>query len=115
MSINPGINVRPAPSIIWVLALRSTGIGAVEIFSILLPRTRTFVGPESCGDLPSNTRTFSNRIVVGCVFWAWVRDAKLQSNREAISSLLTEAIRQCRGWWALSIPCVLLVRDAPSY
>ena len=32
MSINPGIRVRPPPLIMRVLLVRSTGIGAVEIF-----------------------------------------------------------------------------------
>src|SRR5690349_14425575 len=50
---------------IRVVALRSTVIGALEIFSMMLPRTSTFVGPDRCGDVPSNTRTFSKSTVVG--------------------------------------------------
>ncbi len=37
---------------------RSAAIGAAEILSMRLPRTRTCDGPESCALLPSKMRTF---------------------------------------------------------
>src|SRR5215469_6477150 len=55
---------------ICVLALRSVGIGAVEIRSILLPRTSTLLGTESVADFPSKTRTFWKSTIVGCTSWA---------------------------------------------
>src|SRR5215472_2156221 len=64
MSIRPGMSVRPPPSMTTVSARRSAGIGVVEILSILLPMTRTFVGGESVWLLPSNTRTFWNKTFV---------------------------------------------------
>ena len=64
MSISPGINVRPPPAIILVLALRSTGIGSFEILSIVFPRTRTFMLPLNVLLLPSKMRTFSKRMTL---------------------------------------------------
>src|SRR5690242_18139781 len=61
-SISPGISVFPLPLMSVVSARRSVGIGAVEIFSILFPRTRTFEGPESSPLLPSKMRTFENTV-----------------------------------------------------
>jgi len=45
-----------------------SGKGVEEIFSILLPRTRTLVGAESVELLPSKTRTFWKRVteLEGC-------------------------------------------------
>ena len=60
MSLRPGISTRPPPATTWVSARRSVGIGLVEIFSMMLPRTRTLDGAESEGRVPSNMRTFSN-------------------------------------------------------
>src|SRR5215469_4661101 len=72
--MRPGINVRPPPSMICVLALRSVGMGAVEMRSILLPRTSTLLGPESVPDFPSKTRTFWKSTIVGCTSWAIKRN-----------------------------------------
>ena len=41
-----------------VSARRSAAIGAAEILSMRLPRTRTCDGPESCALWPSKMRTF---------------------------------------------------------
>src|SRR6516164_708429 len=62
MSIRPGINVRPPPSISTVSARRSTGRGVVEIFSILFPRTRRCDGAERVPLFPSKMRTFWNKV-----------------------------------------------------
>ena len=62
MSISPGISVRPPPAMILVLALRSAGIGSFEIFSIVFPRTRTFMLALNVSLLPSKMRTFSKRM-----------------------------------------------------
>src|SRR6516165_253332 len=59
-SMRPGINVRPSPSITRVPA--STGIGLVEIRSILLPRTSTLEDPESVELFPSKMRTFRKSV-----------------------------------------------------
>src|SRR6516162_4015738 len=75
-SISPGISVRPEPLIMVVAPDLSTGIGPLEIFSILLPRTRTLVGSESCADFPSNTRTFSKSTVPGCEVCAGAAEAR---------------------------------------
>src|SRR5262245_16465947 len=75
-SISPGIRVRPEPLMMVVAPDLSTGIGVSEIFSILLPRTRTLVGFESCADFPSNTRTFSKRAVLGCEVCAEAAEAR---------------------------------------
>src|SRR5215510_6219342 len=64
MSIKPGISVRPPPATTLVLARRSIKIGASEIFSIVLPRTRTFMVTLNASLLPSKIRTFSNSVPV---------------------------------------------------
>jgi hypothetical protein len=61
MSISPGINVRPPPSMILVLALRSVGIGSLEILLIVFPRTRTFMASLNVSLLPLKIRTFAKR------------------------------------------------------
>src|SRR5215469_17215762 len=61
-SISPGINVRPPPSMSTVSARRSAGRGVVEIFSITLPRTRTYDGADSLSDFPSKMRTLEKRV-----------------------------------------------------
>src|SRR5262245_58939523 len=72
-----------------VLVVRSRGVGAVEIFSILLPRTRTLVGPESPPDFPSNTRTSSKSTALGCESCAGAADANQPKlNRDKTTSLL---------------------------
>src|SRR5262249_43767821 len=97
MSINPGIRVRPPPLIMRVLLVGSTGIGAVEIFSILLPRTRTLVGPESPADLPSNTRT-SLKSTLGCESCAGAADTNQPKiNRDRTTSLLNGVANRRRG------------------
>src|SRR5262245_17740440 len=48
---------------VLVLA-RSAAIGSREIFSILFPRTRTFMLALNASLLPSKIRTFSKRILV---------------------------------------------------
>ena len=63
MSISPGISVRPSPGMVLVSA-RSAAIGSREIFSILFPRTRTFMLALNASFLPSKTRTFSKRMLV---------------------------------------------------
>src|SRR6516162_10826043 len=52
---------------ICVFALRSAGIRTFEIFSMVLPHTRTLVGSVSVGFLPSNTRMFWKRVTDGVV------------------------------------------------
>src|SRR5215467_16185506 len=64
MSIKPGISVRPPPATTLVLAGCSIKIGASEIFSIVLPRTRTFMVRLNASLLPSKMRTFSNSVPV---------------------------------------------------
>lgn len=64
-SIRPGIRVRPPPSMVRVSARRSTGIGLVDILSILLPRTSTLDGADSVSPVPSKMRTFSNSTAEG--------------------------------------------------
>src|SRR5262245_57276495 len=77
MSLRPGINVRPPPSMMCVSALRSTAIGCAEIAAILLLRTRTLEGAESAALLPSKMRTFWKSVVppsaegAGCARLAW--------------------------------------------
>src|SRR5215831_10446902 len=89
MSISPGIRVRPPPLIMRVLLVRSTGIGAVEIFSILLPRIRTLVGPESPADLPSNMRTSSKSTAPGYESCAGAAaDNHPKIDRDKITNLL---------------------------
>ncbi len=58
------MSVRPPPSISTVSARRSTGIGDVAIFSMMLPRTRTYDGSESTPDFPSKMRTFEKIVTV---------------------------------------------------
>src|SRR5262245_54970396 len=102
MSINPGIRVRPPPLIMRVLLVRSRGIGAVDIFSILLPRTRTLVGPESPADLPSNTRTSSKSTALGCESCAGAFAGAADTNqpkitRDRTTSLLSGVANRRRG------------------
>src|SRR5262249_19237935 len=88
MSINPGIRVRPPPLIMRVLLVRSTGIGSVEIFSILLPRDRTLVGFESPADLPAKTRTSSKSTALGCESCAGEADTNQPKiNRDRTTSV----------------------------
>src|SRR5215469_12118501 len=71
-SMRPGMSVRPLPSMNVVSARRSAGIGEVEIFSILFPRTRTLDGADSCELLPSKMRTFENTVTdAGAASCAW--------------------------------------------
>src|SRR5215813_7744352 len=98
MSINPGIRVRPPLLIMRVLLVGSTGIGAVEIFSILLPRTKTLVGPESPADLPSNTRTSSKSTAPECGSCAGAADTnEPKINRDKTTSLLNGVANRRRG------------------
>src|SRR5262249_29121709 len=98
MSINPGIRVRPPPLIMRVLLVRSTGIGAVEIFSILLPRIRTLVGPESPADLPSNMRTSSKSTALGCESCTGAAEANQPKiDRDKTTSLLNGVANRRRG------------------
>ncbi len=64
-SMSPGMSVRPRPSMIVVVALRSTAIGAAEMRSITAPRTSTFVGAESALPVPSKTRTLVKSVTRG--------------------------------------------------
>src|SRR5262245_23946114 len=104
LSINPGISVRPPPSMSTVLALRSVGIGPVAIRSILFPRTRTLLGPESVPLLPSKIRTFWNRVIapaaegaapdVCCAWPAW------QSPSSSVASISDRYFPRF-GWWLM--------------
>src|SRR5262249_29178594 len=81
-----------------VLVVRSRGVGAVEIFSILLPRTRTLVGPESPADLPSNTRTSSKSTALDCESCAGAADTNQPKiNRDRTISLLNGVANRCRS------------------
>src|SRR5262245_28916762 len=81
-----------------VLVVRSRGVGAVEIFSILLPRTRTLVGPESPADFPSNTRTSSKSTALGCESCAGAADTNQpRINRDRTTSLLNGFANHRRG------------------
>src|SRR5262252_3732414 len=81
-----------------VLVVRSRGVGAVEIFSILLPRTRTLVGPESPVDLPSNTRTSSKSTALGSESCAGAADTNQPKiNRDRTTSLLNGVANRRRG------------------
>src|SRR5690242_13698326 len=54
--MRPGISTRPPP----LITCASAVIAAVEIFSILLLRTRTLDGADSAPFFPSKMRTFWN-------------------------------------------------------
>ena len=69
MSISPGINVRPPPTIVLAPALELTAIGSFEIFSIVFPRMSTFTLALNDSLLPSKIRTFSNSMSDGSTNW----------------------------------------------
>src|SRR5215471_10818820 len=90
-----------------VLVVRSRGVGAVEIFSILLPRTSTLVGPESPADLPSNTRTSLKSTALGCESCAGAADTNQPKiNRDRTTSLLNGVANRRRGSKA---PCSFVI------
>src|SRR5215472_6962934 len=106
-SMRPGINVRPPPSMICVLALRSVGMGAVEMRSILLPRTSTLLGPESVPDFPSKTRTFWKSTIVGCTSWAIKRN-------EIKTVTTTRVAPSCLHFGRIGFPPLFVTTTRPA-
>jgi hypothetical protein len=86
-SVRPGINVRPPPSMIRVVALRSTAIGAREILSIRLPRTSTLVGSDSAVLLPSKTLTLLKSVTAVAPCWALATLAMTMSTQLRIADI----------------------------
>src|SRR5579864_2180831 len=108
-SMRPGISVRPLPSMKVVFARRSAGIGEVEIFSILFPRTRTLDGGDSCELLPSKIRTLENTVIdAGAASWAW-RDGS------AAHKINTAPIRSTVDFVFMVIPPPIQMRPGSVY
>src|SRR5215475_14561524 len=93
MSIKPGISVRPPPATTLVLASCSIEIGACEIFSIVLPRTRTFMVTLNASLLPSKMRTFSNSVPVCSADAAPCADTAEDSPNPTNGMAATKALR----------------------
>src|SRR5258705_1586350 len=85
MSVRPGINVRPPPSMILVVALRSTAMGAREILSIRLPRTSTFAGSDKDALVPSKTLTLLKSVTAAGPCWALAALAERMSTQVRIA------------------------------
>ena len=69
---------------IFVSPPLSVGIGWVEIFSILLPRTSKLDGAESAALMPSKMRTFWNKTAAsGSGTWASAASVKPHSTARA--------------------------------
>src|SRR5262245_37249855 len=93
MSIKPGISVRPPPATTFVLARRSIRIGVSEIFSIVLPRTRTFMVTLNVSLVPSKIRTFSNSVPVCSADAAPCADTAEDSPNPTSGITATKALR----------------------
>src|SRR5262245_44080584 len=85
MSVRPGISVRPPPSMILVVALRSTATGVREILSLRLPRTNTFVGSDKDALLPSKTLTLLKSVTAVAPCWALAAPAVRTSEQASVA------------------------------